>query len=58
MGIKLEVFDPSGVNIEHTGEAGEMVVTRPHVSLPLYFWGDDEKGTKYWKAYYETYNGW
>jgi hypothetical protein len=25
LGMKVEVFDPSGTNIEHTGTPGEMV---------------------------------
>jgi hypothetical protein len=52
----VEVFDPSGHNIEHTGEAGELVCTRPHPSIPLYFW-DDESGEKLRKAYFDTYPG-
>jgi acetoacetyl-CoA synthetase len=40
LGLKVEVFDPFGKNIEHTGEPGELVCTRPHPSLPLYFWND------------------
>jgi acetoacetyl-CoA synthetase len=56
LGMKVEVFDPSGNNIEHTGKAGELVVTRPHPSLPLGFWGD-ESGEKFRKAYFETYPG-
>lgn len=38
LGMKVEVFDQDGKNIEHTGEAGEMVCTRPHPSLPVKFW--------------------
>ncbi|KAJ7141328.1 acetoacetate-CoA ligase [Mycena epipterygia] len=56
LGMDIQVFDPMGNNIEHTGVAGEMVVARPHPSLPLYFWGD-EGGKKYHKAYYDTYPG-
>ncbi|KAF4567314.1 hypothetical protein EYR40_006311 [Pleurotus pulmonarius] len=56
LGMKVEVFDPHGNNIEHTGEPGEMVCTRPHPSLPLYFWGD-EGGKKYRSAYFEMYPG-
>ncbi|KDQ27491.1 hypothetical protein PLEOSDRAFT_1064819 [Pleurotus ostreatus PC15] len=56
LGMKVEVFDPHGNNIEHTGEPGEMVCTRPHPSLPLYFWGDED-GKKYRSAYFEMYPG-
>ncbi|KAI0062826.1 acetoacetate-CoA ligase [Artomyces pyxidatus] len=55
LGMKVEIFDPSGANIEHTGTPGELVCTRPHPSLPVKFWGDDPRGTKFLKAYYETY---
>ncbi|EEB94879.1 hypothetical protein MPER_06238, partial [Moniliophthora perniciosa FA553] len=30
LGIKVEVYDDEGRNIEHTGQAGEMVVTKGH----------------------------
>ncbi|KAJ8521842.1 hypothetical protein ONZ45_g1525 [Pleurotus djamor] len=56
LGMKVEVFDIQGQNIEHTGEPGEMVCTRPHPSLPLYFWGD-KGGKKYRDAYFSFYPG-
>jgi len=54
--MKVEVFDPAGINIEHTGTAGELVCTRPHPSLPLGFWGDTS-GAKLLDAYYSMYPG-
>ena len=56
LGHKVEVFDPSGNNVEHTGEAGELVCTRPHPSLPLYFW-NDPTGQKLREAYFDTFLG-
>ncbi|KAJ7311571.1 acetoacetyl-CoA synthetase [Mycena albidolilacea] len=56
LGMKVEVFDDEGKNIEHTGIAGEMVCTRPHPSIPVGFWGDDT-GAKFREAYYSTYPG-
>ncbi|KAJ7879114.1 acetoacetyl-CoA synthetase [Mycena leptocephala] len=56
LGMKVEVFDAEGKNIEHTGIAGEMVCTRPHPSLPVKFWGDDS-GAKFRDTYYSTYPG-
>ncbi|KAG6874498.1 hypothetical protein C0995_010408 [Termitomyces sp. Mi166 len=56
LGMKVEVFDPSGKNIEHTGTPGELVCTRPHPSLPLYFWGD-ASGEKLRDAYFNMYPG-
>lgn len=56
LGMKVEIFDPEGKNIEDTGLPGELVCTRPHPSLPLGFWGD-ESGEKFRKAYFDTYPG-
>ncbi|KAK7005906.1 AMP-binding domain-containing protein [Favolaschia claudopus] len=56
LGMKVEVFDAEGNNIEHTGVAGELVCTRPHISLPVKFWGD-ESGAKFRDTYYSTYPG-
>lgn len=56
LGIKVEVFDPFGKNIEHTGKPGELVCTRPHPSLPLYFW-NDSTGEKLRDAYFDTFPG-
>ncbi|KAF8629417.1 hypothetical protein AX15_003468 [Amanita polypyramis BW_CC] len=56
LGIKIEVFDPSGNNIEHTGQPGELVCTRPHISLPLYFW-NDPIGQKLRETYFSMYPG-
>lgn len=54
MGMKIEVFNESGDNIEHTGEPGEMVCTRPHPSIPIGFWGD-HTGSKFLDTYFGTY---
>ncbi|PFH53746.1 hypothetical protein AMATHDRAFT_54232 [Amanita thiersii Skay4041] len=56
LGIKIEVFDSTGNNIEHTGQPGEMVCTRPHPSLPVFFWGD-ERGEKLKETYFGMYPG-
>ncbi|KDQ57431.1 hypothetical protein JAAARDRAFT_35147 [Jaapia argillacea MUCL 33604] len=56
LGMKMEVFDPTGQNIEHTGQPGELVCTRPHPSLPVGFWGDVD-GAKFRSSYYEMYPG-
>ncbi|KAI0044984.1 acetoacetate-CoA ligase [Auriscalpium vulgare] len=57
LGLKVEIFDPSGRNIEDSGAPGELVCTRPHPSIPVKFWGDDAKGTKFLKAYFDVYPG-
>ena len=56
LGMKVEVYDPEGRNIEHTGEPGELVCTRAHPSQPLCFWGDED-GKKYYNAYFAKYPG-
>ncbi|KAL5479092.1 hypothetical protein ACEPAI_2380 [Sanghuangporus weigelae] len=55
LGMAVEVFDPEGRNIEHTGVPGELVCTRPHPSLPIGFWGDED-GEKLRKAYFDFYS--
>ncbi|KZT10799.1 acetoacetate-CoA ligase [Laetiporus sulphureus 93-53] len=54
LGMKVEIFDQDGKNMEDTGLPGELVCTRPHVSLPLGLWGD-KSGAKVRKAYFEKY---
>jgi len=56
LGMKVEIFDPEGNNIENTGEPGELVCTRAHPSQPLSFWGD-ESGEKLRDAYFSRYPG-
>ncbi|KAI0730268.1 hypothetical protein C8Q72DRAFT_793910 [Fomitopsis betulina] len=56
LGMKIEIFDLDGKNIEDEGVPGELVCTRPHPSQPLGFWGD-ESGEKVRKAYFATYPG-
>lgn len=56
LGMAVELFDPAGKNIENTGQPGELVITRPHPSIPVCFWGD-ESGKKFRQAYYDMYSG-
>ncbi|KXN90980.1 Acetoacetyl-CoA synthetase [Leucoagaricus sp. SymC.cos] len=56
LGQSVEVFDQNGNNIEHTGQPGELVCTKPHPSLPLFFWGDDT-GEKLRDTYFSMYPG-
>ncbi|KAH7876567.1 acetoacetyl-CoA synthetase [Lentinula edodes] len=57
LGMAVEVFDEDGKNIEHTGQAGELVCTRPHPSLPVMFWGDTPSGKKLRDTYFNFYPG-
>uniref|UniRef100_A0A0W0FRK0 Acetoacetyl-synthetase n=1 Tax=Moniliophthora roreri TaxID=221103 RepID=A0A0W0FRK0_MONRR len=56
LGMKVEVFDPDGNNVEEKSEPGELVVTRPHPSLPK-LWGDTPDGQKLRETYFSHYPG-
>src|SRR5690606_24466228 len=40
LGAKVEAFDAHGRSV--VGELGELVLTEPMPSMPLFLWGDDE----------------
>jgi acetoacetyl-CoA synthetase len=54
LGCKVEAWDESGQ--PHVGQVGELVVTEPMPSMPLYFWNDPD-GHRYRESYFETYPG-
>jgi acetoacetyl-CoA synthetase len=54
LGAAVESWDPEGK--PHIGEVGELVVTQPMPSMPLYFWNDPD-GHRYREAYFEVYPG-
>jgi acetoacetyl-CoA synthetase len=54
LGVALEAWDEAGRPV--TGEVGELVVTKPMPSMPLYFW-DDPDGARYRDAYFSMYPG-
>ncbi|MBX3238681.1 MAG: acetoacetate--CoA ligase [Chitinophagaceae bacterium] len=54
LGCALYCFDESG-NSLHDKE-GEMVITRPMPSMPVFFWNDPGK-TRYRESYFEMYPG-
>lgn len=54
LGVALQAFDADGRPV--TDEVGELVVTRPMPSMPLYFWNDPD-GTRYHQAYFGAYPG-
>lgn len=53
LGCAMESWDEAGHPVP-TGEVGEMVVTRPMPSMPVFFWGDTD-GSKYLASYFEHY---
>ncbi|KAI1621766.1 acetoacetate-CoA ligase [Exophiala viscosa] len=51
LGMAVDILDPNtGESMSQTGEAGEMVITKPFPSMPCFFWGD--KDNKIYKAAY------
>lgn len=56
LGMAVEIFDSDGKNIEDTATPGELVCTRPHPSMPVYFWAD-KNDEKYRNAYFKRYPG-
>jgi acetoacetyl-CoA synthetase len=56
LGMKVEIFDTDGKNIERFGEKGDLVITKPFLSMPVTFWGQDGM-EKYRKAYFNEFPG-
>jgi acetoacetyl-CoA synthetase len=54
LGAKVEAFDESGNSV--VGQVGELVVTEPMPSMPIYFWGDTD-GSRYRDSYFNVYPG-
>lgn len=55
LGVAVHAMDEQGRPL--TDEVGELVVTRPMPSMPLYFWNDPQ-GRRYHDSYFDTYPGW
>jgi acetoacetyl-CoA synthetase len=54
LGCAVEAWDEQGRSL--TGELGELVLTQPLPSMPLYMW-DDAGGERYRESYFDTYPG-
>jgi acetoacetyl-CoA synthetase len=54
LGAKIEAWDPEGNPL--TGEVGELVITEPMPSMPIFFWGDED-GSRLRESYFDTYPG-
>jgi len=54
LGAPVEAWNEDGNPVE--GEVGELVITKPMPSMPLFFWGDDD-GERYRESYFDTYPG-
>lgn len=55
LGCAMESWDEAGHPVP-PGEVGEMVVTKPMPSMPVFFWNDPD-GARYRSSYFEDYPG-
>jgi acetoacetyl-CoA synthetase len=53
LGADVQSWDPDGNAL--IGEVGELVITSPMPSMPIFFWGDD--GSRLRESYFEMYPG-
>lgn len=54
LGCSLYAWDDEGHPIED--EVGEMVITQPMPSMPVFFWNDPD-GSRYHSSYFDTFPG-
>jgi acetoacetyl-CoA synthetase len=54
LGAAVEAWDEDGVPV--IDAVGELVVTEPMPSMPVYFWGDPD-GSRYRESYFEMFPG-
>ena len=54
LGCSLEAYNEDGKTI--LNEVGEMVITKPMPSMPVYFW-NDKNFERYKSSYFDTYPG-
>lgn len=54
LGAKVESYDENGV--AHIEQVGEMVISEPMPSMPIFFWGDTNN-EKYFDSYFDYYPG-
>ncbi|MGZ4537779.1 MAG: acetoacetate--CoA ligase [Blastococcus sp.] len=54
LGVAAQAWDESGRSV--VGRVGELVITEPMPSMPLFFWGDDD-GARYRASYFDTFPG-
>ncbi len=55
LGAAVEAWNEEGNAV--VDEVGELVVTEPMPSMPVFFWGDDEAQSRYRASYFEHYPG-
>jgi acetoacetyl-CoA synthetase len=54
LGASIESWDEEGR--PHVNQVGELVITQPMPSMPVFFWGDDD-GSKLREAYFDMFPG-
>ncbi len=54
LGVAVQAFDEAGQALDNV--VGELVVTKPMPTMPLYFWNDSD-GKRYRESYFDTYPG-
>jgi acetoacetyl-CoA synthetase len=54
LGAKVEAFDEDGNSV--IDQVGELVITEPMPSMPVFLWGDDD-GSRYRASYFEMFPG-
>jgi acetoacetyl-CoA synthetase len=54
LGCRVEAWDEEGHSV--IDEVGELVITAPMPSMPVFFWRDED-GSRYRESYFETYPG-
>jgi acetoacetyl-CoA synthetase len=54
LGCAVEAWDEDGQSV--VGQVGELVITEPMPSMPLYLWGDED-GSRYRESYFEMFPG-
>jgi acetoacetyl-CoA synthetase len=54
LGAKVEAWSEDGRPL--VGEVGELVITEPMPSMPLYLWGDED-GSRYRESYFAAFPG-
>jgi acetoacetyl-CoA synthetase len=54
LGVKAEAFDEQGNAV--IGQVGELVITKPMPSMPLFLW-NDPNGQRYNESYFDIYPG-
>ena len=54
LGMAVDVYDETGTPVRE--QKGELVCTKPFVSMPVMFWNDPD-GAKYSSAYFERFPG-